>query len=86
MSDSPFVAPTRVGRADLVTFYEARRHFNAGGEVMVTERNEGPSVPVSTLSTTHTNKTTTWNYLADQVRMWRSRYPGQRFYIVRRDK
>lgn len=28
------------------------------------------------------DSTTTWNELAAQVRMWRNRYPNQRYYVV----
>ncbi len=76
---------TRVGHADRVTFHDARRHFEAGGEVLVSEYGHEVSRSVSTDTTTHTRDTTTWEQLAEQVRMWRGRYPNQRFYIVRRE-
>jgi hypothetical protein len=65
-----------------VKFHEARRHFAAGGRVLVSEYGHEPFVVVTELTTTHSARTTTWEALAAEVRMWRSRYPYQRFYVV----
>jgi hypothetical protein len=65
-----------------VKFHDARRHFAAGGRVMVSEYGSEPFVLVTPSSTTHSSESTTWDELADTVRMWRNRYPNQRFYIV----
>ena len=63
-------------------FHEARRAFAEGATVLITESDEGPTRWVYPNTTTHNRDTTTWDYLATSVREWRSRYPGQRFYIV----
>ena len=76
---------TRVGWGERVKFHEARRHFASGGEVLISEDRDQPSIPVFDHSTTHTKETTTWEALAEAVHMWRNRYPYQRWYIVRRD-
>lgn len=73
-----------VGWAERVKFHAARRHFESGGEVLVSEYGHETAIEVTNMTTTHTKATTTWEYLAEQVRMWRGRYPNQRFYIVDR--
>lgn len=65
-----------------VKFHDARRHFEAGGTVLVSEHGHARTRPVFSSTTTHDRTTTTWDELATQVREWRSRYPNQRFYIV----
>jgi hypothetical protein len=65
-----------------VKFHEARRHFEAGGRVLVSEYGHEPFVVVTALTTAHSSQTTTWDALAATVREWRSRYPNQRFYVV----
>jgi hypothetical protein len=65
-----------------VEFLEAKRHFKAGGRVLVSEYDDEPFVVVTELTTTHSLETTTWEALAATVREWRSRYPRQRFYVV----
>jgi hypothetical protein len=71
-----------LGSATRVTFWEARRAFTAGDVVIVTENDEGSQIHVWDSTTTHDRTTTTWTWLAEQVRTWRNRYPRQRFYIV----
>jgi hypothetical protein len=61
---------------------EARRHFEAGGRVLVSEYGHEPYVAVTELTTTHSRETTTWEALAATVREWRGRYPNQRFYVA----
>lgn len=68
--------------ATRVTQHEARQHFDAGGAVLVSEHGHESTRPVGPSTTTHTRTTTTWDELVAQVRMWRNRYPNQRFYIV----
>lgn len=65
-----------------VKFYDARRHFQNGGTVVVSENGTTAELLVTEATTVHTRDTTTWEYLAGQVAMWRSRYPNQRFYVV----
>lgn len=63
-------------------FHDARRHFAQGGAVLVSEYGHELSRPVRASTTVHTNATTTWDALANEVREWRNRYPNQRFYVV----
>lgn len=72
--------PERTARR--VTMHEARRAFEAGQEILVSEYGREPTVAVGGTSTTHTNRTTTWTALRRQVDEWRGRYPNQRYYIV----
>lgn len=65
-----------------VTQHEAKRRFAEGFEVAVSERGHELSFPVSTMTGTHHRSSTTWAELVAQVRMWRNRYPNQRFYVV----
>ena len=73
---------TTVPMARRVKFHEARRHFEAGGRVLVSEYGQEQFAVVTDSTTTHSSQTTTWDALAATVREWRSRYPGQRFYVV----
>lgn len=68
--------------AHRVKRHEARRHFENGGSVLVSERGHELTVSVSASTTTHTNSTTTWDELTASVKMWGNRYPNQRFYII----
>jgi hypothetical protein len=69
--------------ATRTTVGTARRFFEAGGEVLVSEH--GADMVLVTESTvTHSAKTTTWKALRAEVIEWRHRYPGQRFYTVLR--
>lgn len=73
-----------IGTADRAKFHDARRAFADGATVLVSERDDGPTKTVTSLTTTHNRETTTWDTLAENVKVWRNRYPGQRFYIVRK--
>jgi hypothetical protein len=72
------------GVARRVKIQQARRHFEAGGEVLVSEYGHEESRGVWLDTTTHSSSTTTWDALAEMVREWRGRYPNQRYYIVER--
>ncbi len=61
---------------------EAKRHFAAGGTVLVSEYGHEATRPVTSSTTTHNSSSTTWSELVENVRMWRGRYPNQRFYII----
>lgn len=61
---------------------QARRAFASGAKVVVTERPEGPERVVWSTTTTNDRDSGTWEELAAQVRMWRSRYPRQSFYVL----
>jgi hypothetical protein len=65
-----------------VTKPEAKRHFLAGGTVLVSEYDAGPTCPVTPLSTVHRGGAAEWAELEEAVTMWRNRYPNQRFYTV----
>jgi hypothetical protein len=73
---------TITSTATRVTVHEARRHFDAGGTVLVSEFGHEPTRPVTASTTVHTRDTTTWESLLEDVHMWRGRYPHQRFYTV----
>lgn len=75
---------TVTGTATRVHFHDARRHFEAGGEVVVSEYGEQLEFDVTASTTTHTKESTTWADLVEQVRMWKGRYPNQRYYVVTR--
>jgi hypothetical protein len=66
------------------TMHEAKRHFEAGGAVLVSEYGHEPTQTVTPITTTHDRTRTTWDDLATMVNEWRNRYPNQRFYIVPR--
>lgn len=68
--------------ATRATALEAKRHFEAGGAVLVSEYGNEPTQAVTAISTTHDRTRTTWDALAADVKEWRNRYPNQRFYIV----
>lgn len=70
--------------ATRVTMHEAKRHFEAGGAVLVSEYGHEPTQTVTAITTTHDRTRTTWDALAADVKEWRNRYPNQRFYIVPR--
>lgn len=71
-----------IGTARLVKFHDARRAFADGATVLISERNDSPTRPVTRLTTTHNRDSTSWDALTEQVNMWRNGYPNQRFYIV----
>ncbi len=68
--------------AHRVKFHEARRAFAAGARVLVSEYGDELTQAVGPSTTTHTRESTTWAALAEQVAMWRGRYPRPRFYVV----
>lgn len=70
-------------RADRASAADARRHFDAGGAVLVSQYGHEPHQVVYLDTTFHTRETTTWEALYADVRNWRSRYPNQRFYLLR---
>lgn len=78
----PAAAPPVI--ATRVTMHEAKRHFEAGGAVLVSEYGHEPTQTVTAITTTHDRTRTTWDALAADVKEWRNRYPNQRFYIVPR--
>ena len=74
--------PETVLTAKRVTMNEARRWFEAGGGVLVSEYGHKSTIPVGPSTTTHSRNTTTWEELRRQVNEWRGRYPNQRCYKV----
>lgn len=76
---------SHIGTATRVTVAQARAHMAAGGAVLVSERGHRASLPVTRSTVVHTRKSTTWEALRAQVREWRHRHPGQRFYVVEYD-
>lgn len=68
--------------AQRVTRPEAKRHFDDGGSVLVSEYGDERTCRVHVGTTVHSNQTTTWADLVEQVDMWRNRYPNQRFYVI----
>jgi hypothetical protein len=75
-------APRESIIATRATMHEAKRHFEAGGAVLVSEYGHEPTQTVTPITTTHDRTSTTWDALAADVKEWRNRYPNQRFYIV----
>ena len=65
---------------------EARKHFDEGGAVLVSEHGHELTCPVFASTTVHTNTSTTWDELTGLVRTWRNRHPNQRFYVVPADE
>lgn len=76
------VTVERIGSARRAKFHEARRHFLAGGTVLVHENGYERTRVVTTITTTHSGGQAEWDALVADVREWRNRYPRQRFYIV----
>lgn len=68
--------------ATRATMHEAKRHFEAGGAVLVSEHGHEPTQTVTAITTTHDRTRTTWDALAAMVKEWRNRYPNQRFYVI----
>ncbi len=71
-----------LGFAKRAKMTEARRAFADGATVVVTERDEGPEHAVWSDTTTHHRDGISWDELHSQVKMWRSRYPRQTFYVM----
>jgi len=65
-----------------VSVGQAREHFDAGGDVLVSEHGHRPTWPVNPDTTLHNRERITWRELRAMVAMWRRRYPNQRFYVV----
>lgn len=68
--------------AKRVTSSEARRAFDRGARILVSEHGHKAEHVVYPSTVTHTRETTTWDELREQVNMWRNRYPNQRYYVV----
>ena len=68
--------------AQRVTMNVAKRWFDRGGAVLVSDQGHLSTIPVGPGTTTHSRNTTTWDALRAEVNMWRSRYPNQRYYKV----
>ena len=68
--------------AKRVKFHEARRAFENGKTILVSEYGREETRPVTPTTTTHNRETITWDELVATVREWRGRYPNQRFYVV----
>lgn len=71
-----------IGDARRVTWHEARRAFEAGASVLIDENGTESRRLVTVDTQTHSRESVTWQELAANVRMWRNRYPRQRFYLV----
>jgi hypothetical protein len=76
----PTPPPIRV--AQRTTMQEARAHFDAGGDVLVSERGHEKTFPVTPTTIFYNNKKIGWDGLRKMVAEWRTRYPNQRYYIV----
>lgn len=68
--------------AHRATQWDARRHFDSGGSVLVSEYGHELTRPVTAQTVTHNRQTITWGELVACVREWRGRYPNQRFYVI----
>jgi hypothetical protein len=73
------------GTARLTTIYKARDHFRGGGTVLVAEDGNWQTIKVTPMTVVHDHTTITWDELVESVRMWKSRHPYQRYYIVTED-
>lgn len=73
----------QIRTADRATVHQAKAHFQAGGDVLVSERGRDLTCLVGPENVVHNRRTTTWDALRQQVTEWRHRYPGQRYYTVR---
>lgn len=80
MSDT-YTRPAIIGTAQCVNARQAARAFHGGRHIIVSER-QTDDIPVSTTTTIHSAKTTTWDQLTRDVDTWRNRYPEQRFFVV----
>jgi hypothetical protein len=83
LADSIAVEYRALTVADRVTKHDARRHFEAGGAVVVSEHGHELTHSIYVDTTFHSRETTSWEHLAELVREWRGRYPYQRFYVLR---
>lgn len=82
--DRPEVQPPAPVWAVRTTQAAAGRAFAAGATIVVADR-RAELVLVTPETTVHTRDTTTFPALLEQVRMWRNRYPSQRFYVLEAD-
>lgn len=78
----PVAERPNVRLARRVTMLEAKGHFDAGGDVVVSERVHEETCLVTPNTTIHNARNTTWKELREQVAMWKNRHPNQRYYIV----
>lgn len=78
--ESTYAPATGIARR--VTMHEAKRAFEAGAEVLVSEHGHEAHRFVGRQTTTHHRDRSNWSELVASVRMWRNRYPNQRFYVV----
>ena len=66
--------------------HAAKRHFIAGGGVIITEAPRGERTRVGRYTTVNRAVTADagaeWAELVRKVRMWRNRYPRQTFYLL----
>jgi hypothetical protein len=76
------VEPPATRTARRVTMHEAKGHFDAGGDVLVSEYGHKSTIAVGPNTVVHNWRTTTWQKLREQVAEWRGRYPNQRYYII----
>lgn len=72
----------QIGTAHRVKIGEARRHFEAGGAIAVSDQGHEESFGVYPITVTHDKSRTEWQALRAEVAMWRNRYPNQRFYVA----
>lgn len=75
-------ADVAVVEARRVSTEEARRYFEAGDTVVVSENGHEPVYRMHATTVVHTRETTTWEELSGLVEMWRNRYPNQRYYVA----
>ncbi len=68
-------------RALRVSGAEARAHFDKGGPVIVSAEWYERVIIVTPDTVTHTNQTTTWDYLVEQIVDWSNRYHAQTYFV-----
>lgn len=70
-----------IGTAFRIHKRDAAKFFRNGATLAVSDRGL-EQFDVYPHTTVHTNRTITWEALTEQVNMWRTRYPNQRFYFI----
>lgn len=66
-----------------VTKQQAKKHYEDGGEVLVSEHGHLEKIRLNDHTTTHSlRRGMGWDELAAHVSMWMNRYPSQRYYII----
>lgn len=65
-----------------VKFNEAKRAFENGADILISERGDHTHIAVTPSTAIHNRDTISWEDLVAQVRMWQNRLPNQRYYIV----